>query len=339
MIVFSDLHLCEDTAETVFEQVLPGILEAVQDDSDRTIACLGDFYHIRYKIPVALQNRVAAWLRKLRAEKVSLIFLPGNHDQINGAGEHALEVFADNPLVQIITEPAWNQYGLWIPYRKDPVDILEALIARKPTWLPATPPQVLWMHHGVKGAEMAPGVLGEIGLEPRQFQPWKLVLCGHFHKRQQLGNIIYVGSPYQVDASEAGQAKGYGRWNPITEQFFWVDTVWGKRYHQFDSMGVTAVGIPHIKEYIQDLGIHAGDEVRVASGAGYDAETLTRELQALGVRCIVAPAEQNPEIRLEVASTASMEDYARAYVGKLAPEMDREALLSVYREITGGVHP
>jgi len=30
-----------------------------------------------------------------------------------------------------------------------------------------------------------------------------------------------------------------------------------------------------------------------------------------------------------------MADYARAYVDKLAPEADREALLAVYREISG----
>ena len=335
MIVFSDLHLREETAETVFGQVLPGILEAGKDDADRVIACLGDFYHVRYKISVAIQNQVAAWLRQLRLADLSLIFLPGNHDQINEAGEHALEVFSDSPLVQVITQPAWNRYGLWIPYRKDSVDVLEALIAPKPTWLPAAPPQVLWMHHGVKGAEMAPGVLGEIGLEPRQFASWQVVLCGHYHKRQKLGNIVYVGSPYQVTASEAGQPKGYARWNPITGQFFWIDTLWGKRYHQFDSMGVTVAGAAYMQDYARDLGIRAGDEVRVASGAGMDAEKLTQAFQNLGVRCIVAPEIKDMEVRLEVAPAASMADYAQAYVNKLAPEADREALLAVYREISG----
>jgi DNA repair exonuclease SbcCD nuclease subunit len=328
VIVFSDLHLSEDSAEVVFQKVLPGILEAAKNDSDRLIACLGDFWHVRYKIPVALQNQVVEWLRALKRERLQLYLLPGNHDQINGAGENALEVFADLDHVTVITEPTWNRYGLWIPYRKDRADLEQALALPAPS-----APAILWMHHGVKGAEMAPGVLGEIGLEPHQFLRWKIVLCGHFHKRQALGNIIYVGSPYQVTAAEAGQVKGYGIWNPITEQFFRVDTVWGRRFHNLDLAETNA------RDFQQAHVAVPGDEVRLRGVNAREAEELVKGFSQSGVHCVAEVVLPKAEERLDVGSSPTLASYAEAYARKFLPPEEVEIALALYREIIGGVRP
>lgn len=323
MIVFSDLHLSEDSAEIVFQKVLPGILEAAKED-DGTIACLGDFWHVRYKVPVILQNQVVEWLRSLKRERLQLYLLPGNHDQINGAGENALEVFADLDHVTVITEPTWNRYGLWIPYRKDRDDLEQALALPAPQ-IPPSP--ILWMHHGVKGAEMAPGVLGEIGIEPERLFRWHSVLCGHFHKRQRLGNIVYVGSPYQVTAAEAGQAKGYAIWNWRTGEFLWVDTVWGRRYHNLDLAEQNA------RDFQQAHVAVPGDEVRLRGVNAREAEELVKGFAQSGVHCVAEVAPLKVEERLEVGPSPTLESYARAYAAKLLPAAEVEAALTVYREI------
>jgi len=325
VIVFSDLHLSEDSAEVVFQKVLPGILEAAKDDADRIIACLGDFWHVRYKVPVILQNQVVEWLRALKRERLQLYLLPGNHDQINGAGENALEVFADLDHVTVITEPTWNCFGLWVPYRKERSDVEKALAIPVPAWIV---PPILWMHHGVKGAEMAPGVFGEIGLEPSQFQSWKLVFCGHYHKRQQLGNIVYVGSPYQVTANEAGQPKGYGRWNPLTEQFFWIDTVWGQRYHNLNLAEVNA------RDFQQAGVAMPGDEVRLRGVNAREAEELIKGFTAAGVHCVAEVTLPKAEERLDVGSSPTLATYAEAYARKFLPPEEIEIALALYREIT-----
>jgi DNA repair exonuclease SbcCD nuclease subunit len=324
MIVFSDLHLSEDSEITVFQKVLPGILEAAKGD-DGVIACLGDFWHVRYKIPVALQNQVAMWLRALKREGFQLYLLPGNHDQINSVGENALEVFADLDHVTVITEPVWNRYGLWIPYRKERADIERALALPVP---PMAAPPVLWLHHGVKGAEMAPGVLGEIGMEPGVFARWHLVLCGHFHKRQWLGNIVYVGSPYQVTAAEADQPKGYAIWNPDTGEFVWRDTAWGKRYHNVDLTQGNA------REILQSRVAVPGDEVRIHGGNSRESEEWVKAFQKSGAHCVAEVKAEAPPQRLEVGLNPTLEGYARAFAQKAIslPE-EAEAAMAVYREI------
>ena len=47
------------------------------------------------------------------------------------------------------------------------------------------------------------------GMPRSTFEGYDLVFTGHFHRPQQKGNVIYVGSPYQMNFGEKGQEKGF----------------------------------------------------------------------------------------------------------------------------------
>ena len=64
MIIFSDLHLREDSAKVCFEEVLPGVLNAAIERGDNVIACLGDVFHFRYTVSVKLLNGLRDELRR-----------------------------------------------------------------------------------------------------------------------------------------------------------------------------------------------------------------------------------------------------------------------------------
>lgn len=336
MIIFADLHLSEDSAGTVFQKVLPGLREAALIDRDRTIVCLGDFWHVRYKIPVALQNQVVEWLRSLQRENISLIFLPGNHDQINGSGEHALEVFADFPLVTVHSKPGWDAHGLWIPYRKRPEDFLEALtLPPPPHWQDQhgimRPLRVLWTHHGIRGAEKARKVFDSDGVDADILFPFRLVICGHYHKRQAVRHtVVYVGSPYQVTAAEAGEVKGYARYSAQTDELLWIDTVWGKRYHEVDLAELNARDVAQAQLRM----FSPGDEVRIHGGGTRESQELIQSLVPSGAHCVAEVVTEAPPVRLDVGPTPTLESYARAYAAKTlsCPESVEEAM-AFYREI------
>lgn len=318
MIVFADLHLKEDTEKTVFEQVLPGLFAAVSTDSDRVLACLGDFFHLRYRVPVHLLNRTAKFLEALEKANIKLIFLPGNHDQVNVDGENALEVFQRYRNVEVISKPAWNQYGFWIPYRKRSEDIAAALEYGHNTQQGRPP--VLWMHHGVQGASIAPGHRDTASLPPETFRKW-VVLCGHYHIRQQLATVRYIGSPYQTKADEAGQDKGYAIWSPTSYQLNWVTMLWGKRYH---NLGLV--------DGVVDLSsVKPGDEVRVSTGSGVDTVALSKSLQDAGVSFVVTPQVEQSIARLAVTEKAGVYDFAKAYVEQFGGDLDQDKLLALYR--------
>ncbi len=324
MIVFADLHLKEDSEKTVFEQVFPGIFHAASHDPDKTIAFLGDFWHTRYRIPVHLQNKVAEFLRALQKSGIAFIMLPGNHDQIDVEGENALEVFADYPNVYVYTEPTIDEYGLWIPYRKRPEDILEALTEGKKNLGEVKP--ILWMHHGIQGAKMNNNLFNSHGLPVEHFQNW-LVFCGHYHIRQTLGTIRYVGSPYQTKADEAGQDKGYGIWNPKTFNFEYVTMDWGKRYHNLGKVDVASLDMSQFKP---------GDEIRAVAAAGTDATQLGRILEKSGGQVLVTPELAEQTARLQVGGQAGLADYAMEYVKEFHGELPEDRLVSVYKMLCNG---
>jgi DNA repair exonuclease SbcCD nuclease subunit len=325
MIIFSDLHLREETAGTVFDQVLPGIYQAVSDQKDRTVAFLGDWWHIRYQVPVRLLNRVAETLHKWDRASIRTYILPGNHDQVNAEGRNALEVLGDIPGVMVLTVPQWTTHGLWIPYRKNMEDIRKALTLKRPKGASA----VLFMHHGVRGALMNVGVPDTEGVDPQELVgeaktvPWKAILCGHYHLQQTLAQKIhYIGSPYQTKADEAGQDKGYAIWDG--KKLERVNTLWGKRYHILK--GVTDGSL--------DLtAVRPGDEVRVTTAPGTDTEEVSRVLAAAGVSHIVTPELEAQEARLNVREGEGMRAYAQEYVKTLDHGLDNTKLMQVFDEI------
>lgn len=324
MIVAADIHLREETEKTVFNEVLPGLQMATLQDPDRTLAILGDFYHIRYRVSVALQNRVLDFLERLTAKNAAtVILLPGNHDQINPEGENALEVFRQVPNVRVYTDMMDDEWGRWIPYRKEPMVLATALHQ------PATgiAGRVLWMHHGIKGAWMNDNRQDEEGLPLGMFQNWLRVLCGHYHKRQTTGNVSYIGSPYQTRADEAGQDKGYAIWNSENLELQWVTMKWGKRYHYVDIEKDGGIVLEDADKF---------DEIRVTVPAGMDSQAIGKQFAERGyMNVVVTEAVQASQARLDVQAGAGVREYASAYAQQFSGNLQSDRLMQVYDEIVG----
>jgi len=330
MIVFSDVHLREETADVVLGEVLPGLRQAcLQHGRDPggycEAVCLGDFFHIRYKIDARIQNLVADEFRAWSEAGIHTRILPGNHDQYDVNGRNALELFNEIHHVDVYTQPTVDGDGVWIPYRRNPEDILRAL-QTLPRNVNLQGKLVLWMHHGVRGAWANDNIQNRDGLEPEKFEGFHIVLCGHYHKRQTVGRVHYVGSPYQTRADESGQAKGYCSFDGETLRYF--DAIWGPRFHRLEVRA---------GETLDLSGVAPRDEVRVRTvgpGAERLAEELGKQLAGSGIeRHTVTPEVEPPEARLDVQANATMDDYVRAYVAQFGGELDPNRLVATFKEL------
>ena len=318
MIIAADIHLREESEQTVLNDVLPGLYKAVLADPQMILAILGDFWHIRYRVSVRLQNVVAAWLQDIGTAGGRVFFLPGNHDQISVIGENALEVFESMDHVKVFTNPERNEFGAWLPYRKRPEDTAEILRS----WaLPLG--SVIWAHIGARGAWMNNAIQDTDGIDPVLLAGHR-VISGHYHRRQASGAVTYIGSPYQTKADEAGQVKGYATWEPLSSILTAVDTQWGPRYHNL------TVG-PDGK---MDLtGVRPGDEVRALAPSGVDLGALGRELERAGIRSAITPSTEAREGRLAVGAGATLGQYVEAYINQFAGRLDPVKLKSIFAEI------
>ena len=72
-----------------------------------------------------------------------------------------------------------------------------------------TPAQWLVAHLELDGYEVLRGIKYDGGMNPKLFKRFEQVLTGHFHCKQTKGNIIYLGSPYQITFSDVNEPKGF----------------------------------------------------------------------------------------------------------------------------------
>jgi len=205
-VVFSDLHVDANRLETCL-QVLERVHE-LATARDAGIIFLGDFWHLRGSIPVICLNRV---LETVQQFTVPCLMLPGNHDQVSICGrEHALVPVAaamQPGLALVFDEPVVMFDALWLPYRKRPLQLVEALREHGPHV------KAVFCHAEIQGAwlnnQMRYG--GPGGIAPELFPPSPVpTYAGHFHRPHTVTgypHIQYVGSPYQVTRAEEGQEK------------------------------------------------------------------------------------------------------------------------------------
>jgi DNA repair exonuclease SbcCD nuclease subunit len=322
MILFADLHLDEDSADVVFGEVLPGIRDAALRLKDPVVACLGDFYNLRYQVKVEIQNAVLDELKIWIKSGIRFRLLPGNHDQVDVHGRNALEVFDElGPKCEVYTHPQWDEFGLWLPYRRYAKDVVSALAMQWPVFH-AKGKAALFGHFGVQGAQMNDFVEDKDGLPASLFGDFGTVLLGHYHKRQSFGSLHYIGSPRQVTAHEAGQPKGYAVWDGASLRF--VDTSWGKRFHRIRL---------EKGESLETKDFRPGDDVRLSVAPGVQVEALATQLTGLGVQHTVTPDVEVSEKRLDVEPHADLREYARAYAMQVPTDLDRERLLRVFEEL------
>ena len=230
-IVFSDLHVNRKTAPVAME-----VLRRVHDAAlarDAGIVFLGDFWHARGAIPV---EPLVEALDAIRAWTVPAVMIPGNHDQVTAGGEtHALApLAAANPdFVRVISRPALWRGALWLPYRRDPAALRDAVAEAKRLATLTTGEtetetdrhrfDAIMCHADVTGASMNERFQARDGLDPELFRvdhlasgsgsesvaPSIPTYTGHYHKPHTVPGtrITYVGSPYQVSRAESGQTK------------------------------------------------------------------------------------------------------------------------------------
>ena len=64
-------------------------------------------------------------------------------------------------------------------------------------------------HFEINGFTMVKGIKCSNGLSKDIFKRFKKVFSGHFHLRENIGNIYYVGTPYEKDWNDKGSDKGF----------------------------------------------------------------------------------------------------------------------------------
>lgn len=193
-VLISDIHFTPATlalASASLQQALDKAFELKVP-----LILSGDTLDSKAVIRAECANRLIEILSKRPNHAEQVYVIVGNHDLVNEKGsEHSLNFL--RPYCTVVQAPVHvPKIGAWlIPYFSD-LEALQDFLAR------LKPGATIIGHQGVQGADMGHYVLDKTSLPVEAFSRVRFI-TGHYHRRQNLGTVSYIGNPYTLTFGEA----------------------------------------------------------------------------------------------------------------------------------------
>ncbi len=163
-----------------------------------TAIFLGDWHHNRSTTDVSTMNYTVSNLEKLSQSFEKVYFILGNHDLFykDKREINSIEFMRLFPNIVPIREL----------YTEGDVTIMPWLIGDEWTAVKQLKSRYIFGHlelpHFYMNAMVQMPDHGQ--LQTGHFQNQELVFTGHFHKRQQKGNVVYIGNAFPHNYADAG---------------------------------------------------------------------------------------------------------------------------------------
>jgi hypothetical protein len=81
---------------------------------------------------------------------------------------------------------------------------------------------ILVGHLELQGYDVMRGVKYDGGMDPKLFERYEQVYTGHFHCRQEQGNIYYLGTQYQITFADLHEQKGFHVFDTETREIEFI---------------------------------------------------------------------------------------------------------------------
>ena len=182
-------------------------------DADRDIVMFeGDIFHSRESVNIRIQTEVFGIFAQLAKKfKRGVFIILGNHDvyykdknDVNSV--RSLTYLADNIHVfekaEILNINGTHPFLMlpWVDDYSRLAGIIDDYRDRS---------KYIVCHADVKGLTLNKFAKVEHGLELNSLKSFKRVYAGHIHIRQEKGNLLYTGTPYQMDRGDRDNSKGH----------------------------------------------------------------------------------------------------------------------------------
>lgn len=199
---FTDIHFGLKSGSRTHNQdcedFVSWFCDTAKEQGCETAIFLGDWHHNRSTTDVSTMNYTVSNLEKLNASFEKVYFILGNHDLFykDKREINSIEFMRLFPNIIPIKEPT----------TAGDVTILPWLVGDEWTKVNKIKSKYIFGHLELPSFYMNAMVqMPDHGqLQRGHFQNQDYVFTGHFHKRQQAGNIVYIGNAFPHNYADAG---------------------------------------------------------------------------------------------------------------------------------------
>jgi DNA repair exonuclease SbcCD nuclease subunit len=160
-----------------------------------TLVVLGDIFDDRKKVSQKAEQVVLNFIEQIK--KIGrIILLCGNHDIYykDRNQPNWLKKFRDTDVI-VVDEDVYIEEDCAFLAWNCPVRDFKT--------------KYLFGHLEINGFSYNNIKICQTGLPLDEVKNYKMVLSGHFHKQSFKNNVLYLGSPYQMDFGDVGDVRGY----------------------------------------------------------------------------------------------------------------------------------
>ena len=216
--LISDIHFgVKNNSETYLKIIrdffLKTLSSVVKTRKITDVRILGDLFDCRNNINVRTMNTVLDIFRwyEEKMPEVKFRCLVGNHDiyfrnRIDVSSLRMLEKFSNFEVIDTITEENINGKKVitypWLIEDSEIEKLFDAHCSGKKKW------DLCLGHFEISGFEMTKGNVDEDGIQQGKFKNFGRVFTGHYHLRNTIGHISYLGCPFEINWNDYGDDKG-----------------------------------------------------------------------------------------------------------------------------------
>jgi DNA repair exonuclease SbcCD nuclease subunit len=198
------LHACSEPYARSLASAMEGMTEWLGKNGVSRLLILGDLFDTRFAINQLAENQAMSCLEALEEGLTDMAVLLGNHDLYYASTVRINSARKFSRMARIVDSPAplWDSV-LAVPWICDGnrEACLEAIESASLPWLAG--------HFDARGARMNNSRLSEEGLPLSLFRKFRAAFSGHFHSRQSLGSLQYIGSLVQTSFADIGEPRGF----------------------------------------------------------------------------------------------------------------------------------
>ena len=189
-----------------------------------TVIHLGDCFDVRKSIDYwSLDWAKTNFFDPLRDRGIHLHLIVGNHD-----------IFYKQSLS--LNSPALNlsEYENVTIYDRPQTAVLNEVPVFIVPWLcegnaeefvnelDATNAKLAWGHLELAGFYANKDYKCQHGTDAKTFIQFDKVFSGHFHKKSSIGNVTYLGNPYQLYWNDEGDTRGFHIFDMVTQELEYI---------------------------------------------------------------------------------------------------------------------